>query len=194
MFALAWDGCVEGEADEFDLRQFMNALEHCFALFAVRLDVELPAEDLVFFPLYDLLRGLRSIVGDDLHRTIRPARLRNPGFAIFVAETSHRGRADEEGNVDLVAEEGGRGVAARAVDEDARTHEDGAVDGVVEGFGDEVVAGGEVIAPCFAADLLRGQGFDVVDIEAFFEGVGRVICLFLGGGGVGSAGLLRGLL
>ena len=58
----------------------------------------------------------------------------NAPFTVGVCETGHCSWGDEYGYRELVAEEGGAGVAARAVDEDSRTKQDGAVDGVVEMF------------------------------------------------------------
>lgn len=67
-----------------------------------------------------------------------------------------------------MAEDGGGGAAAGAVDEDAGAEEDAGVDCVVEGFGEEVVGGGVVVGPCFAGDQRGGGFFDVVEGE---EGV-----------------------
>ena len=90
-----------------------------------------------------------------------------------------------------VGEEGGGEVAVRAVDEDAGAEEDGAVDGVVEGFGVEVVGGAVVVGPAFAGDFLGGGCFDLVEVEEGGEGeVGLCgwFCAMFGGGALYGRG------
>ena len=169
VFSLTGHGCVEGEADEFDGGEFVNAREHGFALVSILLDVKLPAENLAGRCVGDdLFRGHGCVVGDDLHGAERGARGCDAGFAVRVCEAGHGSWGDVDGETEFVAEGGGGEVAAGAVDKDARTEQDGAVDFIVEAFGDEVVGGGVVVGPCFAVDLLCGDGFDLVDVE---EGV-----------------------
>jgi len=135
-FALARDRRIERQADEFYGLDLIDACEHVFGLLDFGLHVKLPAEDLLWWRVADDLLGRHAgVLGDYLECAKGLARLRDAPFTVGVREAGHCGRGDEDGHGEFVAEESGAGVAARAVDEDPRTEQDGAVDGIVEVFG-----------------------------------------------------------
>ena len=112
-----------------------------------------------------MLRGHAGVVADHLGRAVGGAGERDAVLAVGVGETRHGGGGDKDGESDGVGEDGGGCRAVRAVDEDAGAEEDAAVGGVVEGFGDEVVGGGVVIAPGFGGNKSSSGGFYVIEIE-----------------------------
>jgi hypothetical protein len=84
-------------------------------------------------------------------------------------EACHGGWGDIDGEANFMAEICGGEVTSCAVDENAGTEENGAVDLVVEALCDEVVRGGVVVCPCFMTDLFCGYSFDFVYVEKGFE-------------------------
>jgi len=134
-FALARNGRIERQADEFYGVDLIDACEHVLGLLDFGLHIQLPAEDLLWWRIADdLLRCHAGVLRDYLKCAKGLTRLRDAPFAVGVREAGHCSRGNEDGHGELVAEEGSAGVAARAVDEDPRTEQDGAVDSVVEVF------------------------------------------------------------
>lgn len=81
-----------------------------------------------------------------------------------MSQSRHCGRRNEERDADFLAEERGRCVASRAVDEDSGPEEDFAVGLVVVGFRYEVISRAEIVGPCFLGDLVGGELLDVVKV------------------------------
>jgi hypothetical protein len=94
------------------------------------LNVQLPTEDLVLGRVgNNLLRRHACIVTDYLHGAVFCAGTSDAGFSVWVGETGHGGRGDEDWGADGVCQEGGSEGAVGYVEEDTGTEEDAMVRG-----------------------------------------------------------------